>query len=399
MLVPDVLPEGTDPDHDFYYVDISAVDGQGRISLPQQKIAFSNAPSRARRLTRPGDSIVSTVRTYLRAVALIPNYPPDLVASTGFAVLRSRNGDPRFLNYSLRSEPFIESVVARSVGVSYPAITASDMLAIETPCPSPEDQRRIADFLDDRVSRIDRIIAARRGQVAATDQLERSRWAQLDDALDDAPWVPVARVLQSISDGPFGSALSSKHYSDSGTRVIRLGNVGIGMFRDADKAYIPNDYGARLSQFAVNSGDVIMAGLGDERWPLGRSAVVPADIGPAIIKADCYRVRLADSISPTFAALVFSGPKSESETALLARGSTRARLNTDIARGRTLPLVSQGRQSEYVRAIREMRADVAATQTALSRSIELLTEYKQSLITAAVTGQLDVTTASTRIPE
>ncbi len=370
----------------------SVPSGAGRTSgnLPVLSPAGSN-------VFRAGDVLFSKLRPYL-AKSLHVEKP--LQGSGEFLCLRPAAGVPsRYLYYYVLSRPWIEHAVTTSYGTKMPRTSWEQMASHRLPDMAESERGRIADFLDDRVSRIDRIIAARRGQVAAAGQLERSRWAQLDDALDDAPWVPVARVLQSISDGPFGSALSSKHYSDSGTRVIRLGNVGIGIFRDADKAYIPNEYGARLSQFAVNSGDVIMAGLGDERWPLGRSAVVPADIGPAIIKADCYRVRLVDSISPTFAALVFSGPKSESESALLARGSTRARLNTDIARGRTLPLVSQDRQSEYVRAIREMRADVAATQTALSRSIELLTEYKQSLITAAVTGQLDVTTASTRIPE
>lgn len=64
-----------------------------------------------------------------------------------------------------------------------------------------------------------------------------------------------------------------------------------------------------------------------------------------------------------------------------------------------MPRISVADQERVVHEWTARAYAVRTTQDALTRSIELLTEYKQSLITAAVTGQLDVTTASTRIPE
>ena len=61
------LPESTDPEREIRYVDISSV-GRGKLVKEPERMSFSDAPSRARRLVRQGDTIVSTVRTYLRAV-------------------------------------------------------------------------------------------------------------------------------------------------------------------------------------------------------------------------------------------------------------------------------------------------------------------------------------------
>jgi type I restriction enzyme S subunit len=128
----EVLPETTEPDFEFSYVDISSVDGTAGI-IAQQPMTFEIAPSRARRVVRNGDTIVSTVRTYLRAIAPINNPPDTLIVSTGFAVVRPRSVQPRFLFYAIRKSSFVETVVARSVGVSYPAVNASEVATIPVP--------------------------------------------------------------------------------------------------------------------------------------------------------------------------------------------------------------------------------------------------------------------------
>ena len=94
---PDVLGENTDPELMIRYVDIGNVDSTGQV-LDHQEIAFGQSPCRARRLVRSGDTIISTVRIYLRAIAYVDGSTPNLVVSTGFAVLRpGKDLDGRFL--------------------------------------------------------------------------------------------------------------------------------------------------------------------------------------------------------------------------------------------------------------------------------------------------------------
>ncbi|MBU1664082.1 MAG: restriction endonuclease subunit S, partial [Gammaproteobacteria bacterium] len=161
----EALPETTDPEYEFLYVDIGSVDATEGIQK-KEPMVFETAPSRARRIVRDGDTILSTVRTYLRAVASIEQPEDNLIVSTGFAVVRPRSVAPKFLGYCLRSSYFIETVVSRSVGVSYPATNPTDVSCIEVPLPPLAEQQAIARFLDAQTARIDTLVAKKRELIA-----------------------------------------------------------------------------------------------------------------------------------------------------------------------------------------------------------------------------------------
>ena len=152
------LPETTDKGFLIKYVDISNVkSGVGILSI--EELSFSSAPSRARRIVREGDVIVSTVRTYLRSIARISNPPENLIASTGFAVIRPRKLHSDYTGYMFYSENLIGEIVSRSTGVSYPAISASEIGNIPVPIPNTKEQTTTANFLDRKITEIDAKIA------------------------------------------------------------------------------------------------------------------------------------------------------------------------------------------------------------------------------------------------
>lgn len=153
----EVLPEGTDADTLIEYVEISDVD-EGKGITRTESMTFGAAPSRARRVIRDGDVLISTVRTYLRAIATVSNPPTNLVASTGFAAIRPRRTAPAFLGYLLHCEYIMSEVIARSVGISYPAINASDLMSLKCPIPRMEEQVAIGHFLDRETAKIDALV-------------------------------------------------------------------------------------------------------------------------------------------------------------------------------------------------------------------------------------------------
>ena len=153
----EALPDTTPPDHEMQYVDIGSVDSVKGVTT-SELLTFESAPSRARRIARDGDTIVSTVRTYLRAIAAIRDPAENLIVSTGFAVVRPRRMEPAYLSYAARESRFVETVVARSVGVSYPAVNASEIATIPVPRPPEAEQRAIADYLDRETAKLDRLI-------------------------------------------------------------------------------------------------------------------------------------------------------------------------------------------------------------------------------------------------
>ena len=154
----EVLANKTDPNYEFTYIEISDVDYFEGISYKKNRIAFSDSPSRARRVLRKGDVIISTVRTYLRAIGLI-NRHDDLIGSTGFCVLRSsKKISEGYLSYAVRSEWFISDVVSNSDGVSYPAINPSDLVDLKITLPPQGEQILISNYLDKKTSQIDSLI-------------------------------------------------------------------------------------------------------------------------------------------------------------------------------------------------------------------------------------------------
>lgn len=96
------LAESCSPDFEFSYIDIGSVTYTDGITN-YQNFKFKDAPSRARRIVHSGDILVSTVRTYLRAVACVNEHRLPQIASTGFLVLQADTSKihPHFLMLSL----------------------------------------------------------------------------------------------------------------------------------------------------------------------------------------------------------------------------------------------------------------------------------------------------------
>ena len=150
----DVLPESTDETTAIRYVDISSVGYTDGIKQATE-MDFIDAPSRARRKAANGDVIVSTVRTYLKAVAPVTDDYSDCIFSTGFAVLRARDLNHSFLKWAILNELLVQAIEAHSEGLSYPAINASTLVKLKIAVPPLEEQAKIANFLDLETSRFD----------------------------------------------------------------------------------------------------------------------------------------------------------------------------------------------------------------------------------------------------
>lgn len=131
------------------YVDIAAVSRERGINRDAvAAFRFDEAPSRARRVVRTGDVLVSTVRPALRATALVPHDLEGEVASTGLAVLRpSRAVLPEFLHAVVRTAEFADEMVARATGSGYPAVRSSDISDFAFRLPPVSVQRRLVDLL------------------------------------------------------------------------------------------------------------------------------------------------------------------------------------------------------------------------------------------------------------
>lgn len=186
----------------FSYVDLGSVDQRRKIIDTEKSVATSEAPSRARQVLKSNDVLVSTVRPNLNGVARVPGRLDGSIASTGFCVLRPRAEqlDPNYLFHWVQSPVFIDGMVRKSIGASYPAVSDKIVLESYIPLPPLEQQRRVAAVLD----KADELRTKRRQALAQVDFLAQSIFRDMFGTLSDAsplwPRVPIGEVCSAIVD-------------------------------------------------------------------------------------------------------------------------------------------------------------------------------------------------------
>jgi type I restriction enzyme S subunit len=189
----------------------------------------------------------------------------------------------------------------------------------------------------------------------------------------------------AITDGPFGSNLKTEHYTDTGPRVIRLQNIGDGVFND-EYAHITEKHYEQLTRHSVQAEDIVVAGLGET---LPRACVIPDWVGPAIVKADCPRVRLDRSLAlPAFVCFALNSSGVQRRTSTVIHGVGRPRLNLAEIRGIWLPLAPLPEQHRIVEKIEELFSDLDAGVASLERAKANLKRYRASVLKSAVEGRL-----------
>ena len=168
------LTEKTPNDYEFDYIDIGSIT-YGIKGFSSERMTFEDAPSRAKRIVKKGDTIISTVRTYLKAIASIENDVSDLIVSTGFAVISPKKLlFSKYFSYLLTSNFVVDTICALSIGVSYPATNSSVIRNLLCLVPPPSEQKAIADYLDTKTAQIDQIIQTINTQIGKLKELRKT---------------------------------------------------------------------------------------------------------------------------------------------------------------------------------------------------------------------------------
>jgi type I restriction enzyme S subunit len=201
-------------------------------------------------------------------------------------------------------------------------------------------------------------------------------WASVDQMAAHEP--------RSITDGPFGSNLKSSHYTSSGPRVIRLQNIGDGVFVD-EKAHISRKHYESLKDYAINEGDLVIRALG---IPAPRACKIP-DIGPAIVKADCIRLKVANEfIATDYVLLALNSPPTQDRTEKKIHGIGRPRLNLGEIKAIAIPLPPLIEQREIVREVERRLAAADRLAATLDRQLDRARATRQSLLRETFAGKL-----------
>jgi type I restriction enzyme S subunit len=385
-----ILAETTPAEFAFKYVDIAAVRHSGEVVLPANAVSFGSAPARARRLAAVGATVVSTVRTYLRAIGQVPGSAVPLVFSTGFAVLEAGpQVNPDYLYYLCRSDPFIHHVVTYSVGVSYPAVNPGDLGTFPVDLPPLEDQRRIADFLGAQVARLAGIGRARSRQIRL---LRERRVAEVRAALDlpNVETVELRRAGVSVTTGPFGTVFAATEYVSGGIPMINPVHIRDGVLEpDEQHTVAPSTAVTRLRRHRLRRGDLVVGRKGD----IGRSALVREEQDGWICGSDSIALHTAGSkLDSRYLAHLLSLPEIRAQLLERSAAATMPSLSEGNLLQLRVPIPSRPEQERMIAEVDAIDSWTRSCVAAMQRQVALTEERQQALITAAVTG-LDVTTA------
>lgn len=312
-----------EPSREFIYIDIGAIDNSNQTIAAPRTICGKDAPSRARRVVKSGDVLFSTVRTYLRNIAVVTDQFDGALASTGLAVLRpAPELDSRYLFYWVCSEPFISGISKAQDGTMYPAIRDSDLGEALIALPPFQEQRRIVGTLDSRLARS----SVARNELAHIPKLvARYKQAVLLDAfrgnltadwrassssnihgilnkeriaiLPKEQFGPLPRGWAWVSAGSLctikgGIALGKKR--SAGTELVevpylRVANVQRGWLNLEEIKTIPVTHKEAAALY-LQPGDVLMNEGGD-RDKLGRGWVWDGQISNCIHQNHVFRLR------------------------------------------------------------------------------------------------------------
>ncbi|MFG3348112.1 restriction endonuclease subunit S [Streptomyces sp. NPDC048018] len=369
---------------------------------------FAGDPLSLKGALHPGDVLINSTGTgTLGRVGYFTGAPDEIpcMADSHVTVARAEANqlDSRFVYYWLSSMPFYHYIYAALVvGATNQIELNRDRLG-DAPVPLPplEEQRRIADFLDAETSRIDRIVFAKEKASASIDERRVSLISQLclrglggEYSLRDSgvgPLGPVPehwtvtrnknflREIVDLSEGGEEELLTVSHL----TGVTPRSEKNVFMFKAE----------SMVGYKICRPGDLVINTLWAWMGALGVSSH-EGIVSPAY---GVYRFTSQDMV-PEYFDLLYRTPEYVCEMTRYSKGvwTSRLRLYPESFLALSAPVPPRDEQAEIVRTVEREVQPGARLQNAIRRSNALLTERRQALIAAAVTGQFDVSTASGR---
>lgn len=392
----DVLLESTKPDYTFRYIDIGSVNFSEGIT-GYEEVTFENAPSRARRIVHNGDTIVSTVRTYLKAISRIDD-DKDVIASTGFAVLTPTHADSGFLEFFCKSEAFCDEIVKQSSGIAYPAVNASQVGRVYMPIPPLPEQQVIAAFLDDRCGQIDVIVADLERQVEILRQYKKALITETVTKGLDKTAPMKGSGIDWIGEMPrhwemkrlkfLGSARNGLTYApedvvdeDKGTLVLRSSNIQNDRLTFDDNVYV----NCRIpKEIVLQENDLLICSRNGSQALIGKCALIDEKTSGQTYGAFMcvYRSRYNKFIHYVFLSDIFSYYLGTFLTSTVNQLTNLNLYNIQIP----IPM-DLNEQQAIVEFLDHKCAETDDLIAEKQKAAETMRQYKKSLIYEYVTGK------------
>ncbi len=274
-------------------------------------------------------------------------------------------------------------------GTTFLELSSNELAAFKVWAPPAGMQVRIANFLDEQTARIDALIAEKEQLFTLLTESKESAIERAVLPPEGQPLKALKRVTTRVITGPFGSALHSAEYISGGIPVINPAHIIGATLRPDSNVSVTEERAESLSSYRLTPGELVVGRRGE----MGRCALVPPEGDGWICGTGSLLAtpKLSEAV-PAYLQLVVSSRAARDWLSLESVGSTMENLNSEIL-GR-LPgfFPSIAEQTSRVETAMLAIAQHDTLMTHVEEHISRLREYRSSLISAAVTGQLDIST-------
>lgn len=328
-----------------------------------------------------GDILYSKIRPQLNKVTIAPE---PCLCSADMYPIRLESGDLRFAVYWMLAKPFLTFASTMADRVKMPKINRDELAGAPWVVPPESEQRAIADFLDRETAKIDALIEKQNRLVTLL--RERRRVWHTSVLSHDSGWPRVAlrHICHAIVDCPHSTP---DVVEESEFEAVRSGCIREGQYRP-EAALLVDElvYHARNRGTSVEKGDVLFA----REAPAGEACLVPAGrnlcLGQRTVLLKVDRAQIA----PELVLANLYSQEVQDRFQVEMHGSTVGNLRLPVIRGTTIVVPPRNEQAGLVKDFVEGIARIDALIAKAEEFVVLARERRAALITAAVTGQIDV---------
>ncbi|GAA2514381.1 restriction endonuclease subunit S [Pilimelia columellifera] len=253
--------------------------------------------------------------------------------------------------------------------------------------PPLDEQRSIAGYLDRETARIDTLIEE---QQRLIEMLRERRTAVIANATAQGEDVELRRVIAVLRQGWSPNCESWPADGVAEWGVLKVGCANTGRFNPAENKRLPDDETPR-PELAVNQGELVMS-RSNTKDLVGAAAVVDGSYPRLLLSDLTYGLSLADDADPAFVAYALGSPRMRAQIGAASKGMSQSmqKISQRDIRELRLRLPALTEQRHMVAHLDGQTAKIDALIAETGRFIDLTRERRSALITAAVTGQIDV---------
>ena len=365
LCKPNVGQIKLDDDRLIDYFDIASIDNINKKITGFTTYTFVEAPSRARRMIKKDNILVSTIRPNLNAVALFDMNTQNVpVASTGFCVLDCKEDtNPRFLFYYLQSRFFVNEMVSQATGASYPAVSDKIVRSAHIPVYSYDEQVVIADMLD----KVTYIIAKRKQQLAKLDELVKARFVEMFASISNK--VNMEDVCKIITDGTH----QPPKFTTEGIPFLFVSNIITNKIcYDAEKFITEEVYTELVKRTPIEMGDVLLSTVGS----YGHPAVVKSERPFCFQRHIAYLKPDRDRINSEYLHSAILSDEVQRQIDERVKGIAQKTLNLSEIRKLQFPLPSIEKQNQFAAFV----GQIDKSKISIKKSIEQMEILKRALM-------------------